>query len=95
MQSTTRKPRQARSRPVGRPSRPRHAELGDGTFLNVYENVPPGPGDKEPRSVLDLLIPRGPGAKDAVLLTLGMPASQGARGLKLLALIKSQMKIDW
>jgi hypothetical protein len=69
--------------------------LGDGTFLNVYENVPPGPGDKEPRSVLDLLIPRGPGAKDAVLLTLGMPASQGAQGLKLLALIKYHMKIDW
>jgi len=69
--------------------------LGDGTFLNVYENVPPGPGDRGPRSVLDLLIPRGPGSKDAVLLTLGMPADQGAKGLKLLALIKSQMKIDW
>lgn len=69
--------------------------LGDGTFLNVYENVPPGSGDKGPRSVLDLLIPKGPGAKEAVLLTLGMPASQGANGLKLLALLKSQVKIDW
>lgn len=69
--------------------------LGDGTFLNVYENVPSGRGDSGPRSVLDLLIPRGPAAKDGVLLTLGMPAGQGAKGLKLLALLKSQMKIDW
>jgi hypothetical protein len=69
--------------------------LGDGTFLNVYENVPPGSGDTKPRSVLDLLISKGPGAKEAVLLTLGMPANQGANGLKLLALIKAQVKIDW
>ena len=69
--------------------------LGDGTFLNVYQNVPPGRGDSGPRSVLDLLIPRGPGAKEAILLTLGMPADKGAQGLKLLALIRSQMKIDW
>ena len=69
--------------------------LGDGTFLNVYENIPAGRGDSGPRSVLDLLIPRGPGAKEAILLTLGMPADKGTQGLKLLALIRSQMKIEW
>ena len=69
--------------------------LGDGTFLDVYENVPPGRGDTATRSVLDLLIPRGPGSKDAILLTLGMPADKGAQGLKLLALIRQNMKIEW
>lgn len=70
-------------------------KLGDGTFLIVYENVPRGQGDSEPRTVFDLVIQRPDNPKEGVLLTLGVPASDAVRGLKLLALLKQNMRITW
>ena len=70
-------------------------KLGDGTFLIVYENVPKGQGDSEPRTVFDLVMQRPGNPKEGVLMTLGVPASDAARGLKLMALLKQNMRIDW
>ena len=69
--------------------------LGDGTYLIVYENVPRGPGDGEVRAVFDLVIPRPGHPKEGLLLTLGVPASDAARGMKLMALLKQGMSINW
>lgn len=70
-------------------------KLGDGTFLVVYENVPPARGDQETRVVFDLVIPRPDKPKEGVLLTLGVPTSQADRGLKLMALLKENIRINW
>jgi hypothetical protein len=71
-------------------------KLGDGTFLVVYENVRPGQGDGgNPRVVFDLITPKPGNPKEGVLMTLGLPATDGPRGLKLLALLKSEIKIEW
>lgn len=70
-------------------------KLGDGTFLIVYENVAGGQGDSERRVVFDLVFQRPGNPKEGILMTLGVPASDTERGLKLLALLKSQMKIAW
>lgn len=70
-------------------------KLGDGTFLVVYENVGRAQGDSEPRVVFDLVTQRPGNPKEGVLLTLGVPASDAGRGLKLLALIKQNMRISW
>ena len=53
------------------------------------------PGDSGQRVVFDLLTanPRNP--KEGVLLTLGVPASDAGRGLKLMALLKQNLRIDW
>jgi len=67
--------------------------LDDGTCLVVYENVPAGGQDK--RTVFDLVVPNPGNAKQGALMTLGVPASDGNRGLKLLALLKQNMKIEW
>ena len=69
--------------------------LGDGTYLIVYENVPKGPGDGEARVVFDLVIPKPGQPKEGMLLTLGVPASEAARGIKLMALLQQNMKISW
>ena len=69
--------------------------LGDGTFLLVFENVPKAQGDSESRTVFDLIIPQPGNPKFGVLVTLGVPASDGGRGIKLLALLRESMKIDW
>ena len=68
--------------------------LGDGTYLIVYENVPRSPGDSENRVVFDLVIPKAGQPKEGTLLTLGVPASESARGIKLLALLRQNMKIN-
>src|SRR5262249_41573031 len=70
-------------------------KLHDGSFLIVYENVPPSQGDGERRVVFDVVMsnPRNP--KEGVLMTLGVPASEADRGLKLAALLKSRLRIDW
>ena len=70
-------------------------KLSDGTFLIVYENVQPSQGDSGQRVVFDLLTanPRNP--KEGVLITLGVPASDIGRGLKLMALLKLGLRIDW
>lgn len=67
-------------------------KLSDGTFLIVYQNVP---GDGEPRAVFDLVVPRPGQPKEGVLMTLGVPASDGERGLRLMALLKQKLRIDW
>ena len=69
--------------------------LADGSFLVVYENVPRGSGDGETRAVFDLVVPRPGQPKEGLLLTLGVPASDAARGMKLLALLYKNMKISW
>jgi hypothetical protein len=70
-------------------------KLGDGTFLIVYDSVPRAQGDRESRTVFDLVIPNPGNAKEGVLLTLGVPASDAVRGLKLMALLRDNMRISW
>ena len=71
-------------------------KLRDGSFVIVYENVPKGPSDSSgPRTVFDLVTPDPRNPKVGVLVTLGMPANEAARGLRLLALINQNMRIDW
>ena len=70
-------------------------KLGDGTFLIVYENVPKTQSDSEPRVVFDLVTQRPGNPKEGILLTLGVPASDSARGIKLMALIKESIRINW
>jgi hypothetical protein len=70
-------------------------KLGDGTFLIVYENAPRAQGDSGPRTVFDLLMQHPGNPKEGILMTLGVPASDAARGLKFLALLKQNMRINW
>ncbi|SJZ48752.1 hypothetical protein SAMN02745126_01302 [Enhydrobacter aerosaccus] len=70
-------------------------KLTDGSFLIVYENIKPTRADREPRTVFDLVIPNPKDAKAGILMTLGVPGSQAERGLRLMALIKSSIKVDW
>jgi hypothetical protein len=70
-------------------------KLGDGTFLIVYENAPKGQGDSEPRTVFDLVFQRPDNPKEGILMTLGVPASEAARGFKLMALLKQNIRINW
>lgn len=70
-------------------------KLADGTFLVVYDKVAAGPTDSEPRIVFDLVTPKPGSPKEGVLLTLGLPGRDAERGLRLLALLKEKMKIDW
>jgi hypothetical protein len=69
--------------------------LGDGTYLIVYENAPKAQGDSEMRVVFDLVMTQPGNPKLGVLVTLGVPASDAGRGIKLLALLKENLKIDW
>ena len=70
-------------------------KLGDGSFLIVFENVPKAQGDAEQRTVFDIVIPQPGNPKSGVLVTLGVPAGDAGRGIKLLALLRENMKIDW
>ena len=70
-------------------------KLSDGTFLIVYENVPKAQGDSEQRVVFDLLFQRPGNPKEGILITLGVPASDAARGIKLMALQKQSVRINW
>jgi len=70
-------------------------KLGDGTFLIVYENAARAQGDSEPRVVFDLVVPRPGNPKEGVLVTLGVPTSEAARGLQLMALLKANLRINW
>jgi hypothetical protein len=70
-------------------------KLPDGSFLIVYENVPPSQGDSERRVVFDLVMSKPGNPKEGVLVTLGVPASDADRGLKLMALLKSKIRIEW
>jgi len=71
-------------------------KLGGGAaYLIVYENVPRAQGDGEPRVVFDLIRQNPGNPKEGILLTLGVPTSEAARGMNLLALINKSMKINW
>lgn len=70
-------------------------KLGDGTYLVVYENAPKAQGDSEMRVVFDLVMTQPGNPKLGVLVTLGVPASDAGRGIKLLSLLRENMKIDW
>ena len=70
-------------------------KLSDGSFLIVYRNVPAAAGDSEPRVVFDLVVPRPGKPKEGVLMTLGVAARDSDRGLKLMALLKQKLKVDW
>ena len=69
-------------------------KLPDGTMVVVYENVPKGPNDSGPRTVLDLVIPDPKNPKLGVLVTVGVPSADTARGIGLLALLKQNMRIE-
>jgi hypothetical protein len=73
----------------------RARKLADGTFLISYENVARAQGDSETRSVFDLVLQKPGNPKEGILVTLGVPASQAERGLRLLALLKRNMIITW
>ena len=73
---------------------PQARKLPDGSFLIVYQNVPAAQGDAERRVVFDLVVPRPGKPKEGVLMTLGVPAGDADRGLKLMALLKSSLKVD-
>ena len=66
--------------------------LADGAFLIVYQNVP---SEGDHRAVFDLFVPRPGQPKEGVLLTLGVPAADLDRGLKLMALLKQRLRIEW
>lgn len=70
-------------------------KLADGTFLIVYENAPPSRGDSGPRTVFDVVISKPANPKEGVLMTLGLPAGDTERGLKLMALMKSKIVVTW
>jgi hypothetical protein len=67
-------------------------KLRDGTFLVVYRNVPT---DGERRMVLDLVVARPGKPQEGALMTLGVPGGESDRGLKLMALLKQKLHIDW
>src|SRR5476649_433450 len=70
-------------------------KLGDGSFLIVYENVPASQGDREARTVYDLVMANPSKPNEGLLMTVGVPASQAGRGLGLLALLKQDIRIAW
>jgi hypothetical protein len=70
-------------------------KLRDGSFLLTYSNVAPSQGDSERRVVFDVVMSRPGNPKEGVLMTLGVPASDSDRGLKLMALLKQNVRIDW
>ena len=67
-------------------------KLPDGTFLIVYENAP---GEGERRTVFDLLLSKPGDPKEGVLVTLGVPAADADRGLRLMALLKQNVSVAW
>jgi hypothetical protein len=68
-------------------------KLADGSFLIAYQNVPDKNG---PRAVFDLVVSQPGGqAKQGALITLGVPTADADRGLKLMALLKRSLRVDW
>ena len=45
--------------------------------------------------MFDLVVQRPGNPKEGILMTLGVPTSDAARGIKLLALLKQNMRISW
>ena len=70
-------------------------KLGDGSVLIVYENVPASQGDRETRTVFDLVMANPSKPNEGLLMTVGVPSGQAGRGLGLLALFKQDLRITW
>jgi hypothetical protein len=47
------------------------------------------------RIVFDLVAPKPGSPKEGLLMTLGVPASDAERGMKLMALLKQSLRVDW
>ena len=77
------------------PTKAQARKLGDGAYLVIYENVPASRGDRESRTVFDLVTANPSNAKEGALMTLGVPSSQGGRGLKLLSLLSENAHYAW
>jgi len=45
--------------------------------------------------VFDLVVPQPGQPKQGALMTLGVPAADAERGLKLMALLKRSLRVDW
>lgn len=73
-------------------SRAQARKLADGTFLVVYQNVP---GEGGMRIVFDLVAAKPGSPKEGLLMTLGVPATDAERGMKLMALLKQSLRVDW
>lgn len=69
--------------------------LPNGQVLGVLHNVPPRKGDREPRTILDLLTPNPMNPKRALLMTFGTPISKAEEFLPLLALMARSLEITW
>ena len=69
--------------------------LADGEYLAMYANVPPRRNDREPRAIFDLLTPNRANPARAMLMTVGVPASQADRYLPLVALLSRERKVNW
>ena len=80
----------ARSRRGGPGSRRRRASSATGPFWSCSRMSPKAQGDAEPRVVFDLVIPQPGNPKLGVLLTLGVPASDAGRGIKLAGSVKGK-----
>jgi hypothetical protein len=70
-------------------------KLGDGSVLITYENVSGSQGDREVRTVYDVIMANPTKPSEGMLITVGVPTSQSARGLGLLALLKQDIQITW
>lgn len=73
----------------------RMRKLADGEYLSMYGNVPPRRNDREPRAIYDLLTPNRANPARAMLMTVGVPASQADRFLPLVALLSRERKVAW
>ena len=67
-------------------------KLADGSFLVVYQNAP---GEGGPRAVFDLVVSKPGNPKEGLLMTLGVPVNDADRGIKLMALLKKTLRVDW
>jgi hypothetical protein len=45
--------------------------------------------------VFDLVLAKPGDPKEGVLVTLGVPGSDADRGMKLMALLKQNLRVDW
>ncbi len=69
--------------------------LSDGQVLGVFNNVPARKGDREARSILDLMTPNPQNPKRALLMTFGTPMSKAQEFLPLLALMARGTNVTW
>ena len=66
-----------------------------GNFCQQVQRLFGGRSDAENRVVFDLVVPRPGKPKEGVLMTLGVAARDYDRGFRLMALLKSKLRVDW